>query len=146
MYIFNSCIKSKEHFSFEMFVVSSIYFADSTSNIYFCCLWAQALSRMIWRPLGSCLRIWMSHWLPTKQWLWLDPIKALYCGRTLKSYTVRGENQLSFSETGLCIDVLFEVQLVGLKWRTEMFLQGLPGLIPETDGAGNPLGEPKLFL
>ena len=47
-----------------MFVLSRIYFADNISNIYFCCLWAQAPSRMIWRPLGFRLRIWMSieHW------------------------------------------------------------------------------------
>ena len=44
-----------------MFVLSRIYFADNISNIYFCCLWAQAPSRMIWRPLGSRLRIWMSR-------------------------------------------------------------------------------------
>ena len=90
MYIFNSCIKSKEHFSFEMFVVSSIYFADSTSNIYFCCLWAQAQSRMMWRPPGSNVRIWMSR--PTMQWLWLDPIKRRFIMEELSYNTLRAGN------------------------------------------------------
>ena len=90
MYIFNSCIKSKEHFSFEIFVVSSIYFADSTSNIYFCCLWAKALSRMIWRPLGSCLRIWMSQadFQQSSDWDWTQSRRFIVA--ELSSHTLSG--------------------------------------------------------
>ena len=31
------------------------------------------------------------------------------------------------------------------KKRSQMFLQGLPGLIPETDGAGNSFGRARRF-
>ena len=41
-----------------------------------------------------------------------------------------------------------QIPLVGFKMRkkrSQMFLQGLPGLIPETDGAGNSFGRARSF-